>query len=66
MYTSYKNLINTISTTYNFNTKTDAVYAKIRKYPSSRAAALSSDNVDEVVYDNLISVVEKNLPTMHK
>lgn len=66
MYTSYKNLINTISTTYNFNTKTDAVYAKIRKYPSSRAAALSSDNIDEVVYDNLISVVEKNLPTMHK
>lgn len=66
MYTAYKNLINTISTTYNFNTKTDVVSAKIRKYSSARAAALSGDNVDEAVYDNLISVIEENLPTMHK
>lgn len=66
MYTAYKNLINTISTTYSYNTKTDVINARIRKYPSSRAAALSSDNISEEVYDNLVKVINDNLPTMYK
>lgn len=66
MYTAYKNLINTISTTYSFNTKTDTVTAKIRNYPSARAAALSGDNVKEEVYDNLVAVINENLPTLHR
>lgn len=66
MYTAYKNLINTIATTYNYNTKTDVISARIRKYPSARAASLSSDNINESVYDNLIEVIHDNLPYMYK
>lgn len=66
MYDSYKALINTIATTYNYNTKTDVVGARIRKYGSARAAALSGDNIPGEVYDNLISVVNNNLPAMHR
>lgn len=66
MYDSYKELINTIATTYNYNTKTDVVGARIRKYNSARAAALSGDNIPAEVYDNLVSVVNDNLPAMHR
>jgi oligoendopeptidase F len=66
MYQSYEALINTLATTYSYNTKTDAVSARIRKYSSSRAAALSGDNIPETVYDNLVSAVNENLPALHK
>lgn len=66
MYDSYKDMINTIATTYNYNTKTDVVGARIRKYESARAAALSGDNIPGEVYDNLVSVVNDNLPAMHR
>ncbi|MEE0772408.1 MAG: oligoendopeptidase F [Anaerovoracaceae bacterium] len=66
MYDSYKELINTIAATYNYNTKTDVVSARIRKYPSARAAALSGDNIPEAVYDNLVSTVNDNLPSLHR
>lgn len=66
MYSAYKGLINTISTTYSYNTKTDVVNARIRKYPSARAAALSGDNIKDEVYDNLIDVIHDNLPYMYK
>ena len=66
MYDSYKKQINTISTTYNYNTKTDVVGARIRKYDSARGAALSGDNIPAAVYDNLVSVVNDNLPAMHR
>jgi len=66
MYQSYEALINTLATTYSFNTKTDVVSARIRKYTSSRAAALSGDNIPETVYDNLVSAVNQNLPALHK
>ena len=66
MYSAYKGLINTISTTYSYNTKTDVISARIRKYPSARAAALSGDNIKDEVYDNLIDVIHENLPSMYK
>jgi oligoendopeptidase F len=66
MYRSYEALINTLATTYSFNTKTDVVSARIRKYTSARAAALSGDNIPETVYDNLVTAVNKNLPALHK
>ncbi len=66
MYDKYKELINTIATTYNYNTKTDVVSARIRKYGSAREAALSGDNIPAEVYDNLVSVVNDNLPAMHR
>ncbi|MFQ7101928.1 MAG: M3 family oligoendopeptidase, partial [Anaerovoracaceae bacterium] len=65
-YDPYKSLINTIATCYNYNTKSDVINARIRKYESARAAALSGDNIPGEVYDNLVNVVNKNLPTMHR
>jgi len=66
MYNAYKKQINTIATTYNYNTKTDIVTARVRKYDSFLHAALSGDNVPVAVYDNLIDIVNKNLNTLHK
>lgn len=66
VYEAYKALINTISSTYNYNVKTDVVGARIRNYASARAAALSGGNIPESVYDNLISVVHDYLPVLHK
>ncbi len=65
-YEAYKKQINTIATTYNYNTKTDVVSARIRKYDSALAAALSSDNIEKEVYHNLINVVNKNLHIVHR
>lgn len=66
MYAAYEAQKNTLATTYNYNTKTDAVTTGIRKYNSTLEAALSGDNVPGDVYDNLISVVNKNLPLIHR
>ena len=66
MYEAYKALINTIAVNYNYNTKTDVVSARIRKYDSARQAALSGGNIPEEVYDNLIEVVNEYLPVLHR
>ncbi|MCQ2546690.1 MAG: oligoendopeptidase F [Clostridia bacterium] len=66
MYDSYKGMINTVSTLYNYNTKTDVVNARIRNFDSARQAALSGDNVPMKVYDNLVKVVNENLPNLHR
>ena len=66
MYDSYKGLINTIASAYNYNTKNDVISSRIRKYPSARASALSGDNIPGEVYDNLVSAVNRNLPSMHR
>ncbi|MBR0126621.1 MAG: oligoendopeptidase F, partial [Firmicutes bacterium] len=66
MYAAYKRLINTLATAYNYNTKTDVVLSRIRKHESSRAAALSGDNIPASVYDNLVATVHGALPQMHR
>ncbi len=66
MYQAFKSLINTIGTAYNYNTKTDVITARIRKYDSARQAALSGDNIPGEVYDNLVKVVNDHLPTLHR
>ena len=66
MYCAYKKQLNTIASAYNYNTKTDIVTARIRKYDSFLHAALSGDNIPVSVYDNLITTVNNNLNTLHK
>ena len=66
MYAAFIAQRNTLATTYNYNTKTDVVMTGIRKYSSSLEAALSGDNIQSEVYDNLISVVNENLPLIHR
>lgn len=66
MYEAYKALINTLATNYNYNVKTDVVSARIRKYESSRQAALSGGNIPEEVYNRLIETVHEYLPVLHR
>lgn len=65
MYHAFQQLIQTIGTMYQYNTRTDVVTARIRHYPSSREAALSGDNIPLSVYDNLIRIVNDHLPVLH-
>ncbi len=65
-YGAYVSLINTISSTYYGSVKKDVFYAKARKYNSALEKALFGEDVDKVVYDNLISSTNKALPTLHR
>ncbi|MDR0502204.1 MAG: oligoendopeptidase F [Treponema sp.] len=56
----------TIASLYSGSVKQDAVNARIRGYSSARAAALFPDNVNETVYDNLISAVSGKLDILHR
>jgi oligoendopeptidase F len=66
MYKAYAKQRNTLAATYAYNTRTDAVTARIRRYGSSLEAALAGDNVPQSVYDNLIDIVSGSLPTLHR
>lgn len=66
LYSSYEKFINTIAATYRANVKQSGFFAKVRKYPSSLAAALDGSAIPVSVYDNLIETVHKYLPVLHK
>ncbi|MDR0519975.1 MAG: oligoendopeptidase F [Clostridiales Family XIII bacterium] len=66
VYSAYGKQRNTLAATYSYNTKTDALTARVRNYGSSLEAALSGDNVPLSVYDNLIDIVNESLPVLHR
>ena len=66
MFNAFKDHINFISANYDGNCKKDWVYAKIRKFNSSLDAALYSEDVPAIVYENLINAVTKGTKTLHK
>ena len=66
MYAPYINYKNTLSALYAANLKQESFYAKARKYPSSMAMELDDSNIPLDVYDNLIDVVNENLPLLHR
>lgn len=59
-YDTYEKHKNTIAAALSYSNKKDCYYARVRNFPSSRAASLFADNVPEEVYDNLITTVRKN------
>ncbi len=65
-YGAYNKVLNTITALYKGNVDKDVFLSKVRKFPSSLAKALHSEEVDVKVYDNLISSVHQALPSMHK
>lgn len=65
-YAAYKSLINVISATYIGSVKKDVFSAKARKYSSSLAKALLSEDVPEKVYYNLLETVNDALPYLHE
>ncbi len=56
---------NTLASLYSGSVQLDIYRARIRNYPSARAAALFPDRVPEEVYDNLVATVGKNLDALH-
>lgn len=64
--TPYKNNVNSLSTLFNGNLKTNIFFAKARKYNSAREAALHKNNIPISVYDNLVDAVNKNFEPMYR
>jgi oligoendopeptidase F len=46
--------------------KTDWFGARVRKYPSSLAAALAGNDIPESVYRTMVGEANANLPTLHR
>ena len=65
-YDAYDAHKTTIAQLYAGSCKLDKYRARVRNFPSARAAALFPDDVSEVVYDNLVSTVSAGLPALHK
>lgn len=65
-YKAYRSMLNTIAATYTGNVKKDIFYRTAKKYDSCLDMALKNEDVEPVVYENLISAVHKAFPTMHR
>jgi len=65
-FNNYSKYQNTIGANLAGKVKIDYVYAKDRKFANSMDASLSNFNVPVSVYENLITQIHKNLPTMHR
>ena len=65
-YQAYINLIDAISQTYISNVKKDVFYKTVRNYESCMAMAMDGEDVNPIVYDNLLDSVRAALPLMHE
>lgn len=65
-YASYISLINTITSVYYGNVKSDVFLSKVYKFDSCLERALFDEDVDRAVYDTLLKTVENNLGSMHR
>jgi oligoendopeptidase F len=62
----YKDNVNSFSSLFNGNLKSNIFYARARKYGSAREAALDKNNIPSSVYDNLVESVNKNFAPMYR
>jgi oligoendopeptidase F len=62
----YRSVRNTLAASYATAVKQDVFSARARRHPSTRAAALHRSNIPLDVFDNLLAVFERNLPTWHR
>jgi oligoendopeptidase F len=65
-YGAYIKLIDAIAQTYYSNVKKDVFYKTVRNYDSCLAMAMDGEDVDPIVYENLIEAVHGALPVMHE
>ena len=65
-YDAYISLKNTIAATYYGNVKKNVYLSRARKYASCLEHALEGEDVDVIVYKNLLDSVEESLPSMHR
>lgn len=66
LYSVYEQFRNTFAQTLTTNVKGHNYKAKVRNFASAREAALSGNHIPESVYDTLVTVVNKNLPLLHR
>lgn len=66
LYSTYSSYRNTFAMALNSEVKKNIFYSKVRKYDSALESALDGNNISTSVYNNLIDVVSKKLPLMHK
>ena len=66
VYKTYGGFKNTFASTLSGTVKKDNFSAKVRNYQSARQAALSSDNIPESVYDNLVSTIHDHLDLLQR
>lgn len=64
-YRGYAAHINTLAGLYAASVKKDIFESRMRKYRSSLDAALSREQIPEIVLDNLLQSVKKALPFQH-
>lgn len=57
---------NTLASLYEGSVQQDIYKARVRNFPSARAAALFPDKVPESVYDVLIGTIHENLDALHR
>lgn len=66
LYSSFKQLINTIAATYATNVKKSVFYTRARGYENVLSYALFGNNVPVELYENLIKIVHEYLPEMYR
>ena len=66
LYDSYAQFENTLASTLAGEVKAHNYNARVHKYDSARAAALSANGVPTIVYDTLIKQVNKHLDLLHR
>lgn len=66
LYQTFKSFGNTIATAYYNNVKALTTMAELRHYDSALQMELFEDDVEEAVYDSLLSSIHKNMDLMHR
>lgn len=66
VYETYGEFKNTFASTLSGTVKKDNFSARVRHYNSARHSALSTNNIPEEVYDNLVKTVNDNLHLLHR
>lgn len=66
LYDSYAQFENTLASTLSGEVKAHNYNARVHKYDSARAAALSANGIPTEVYDTLIKEVNKHLDLLHR
>ena len=65
-YGAFIKLIDAITQTYYGNVKKDVFYKTVRKYDSCMQMAMDGEDVQPIVYENLIKATHDALPVMHE
>ncbi len=64
-YKAYEKNLNTITSNYIASVNKDVFLAKARNYGSALEKAMSGEEVEKEVYDNLLNFTSKSLPVLH-